>query len=813
MATTTHTGTLTVPRPHSAWRRAWRIAALLLALLILGGALFVYWLVARAQPTLAGTLRLPGLTAPASVVRDASGIPHITARNAHDLYMVQGYVHAQDRLWQIDIFRRAGAGRLSELFGAQTLDADRSLRRLGLNRVAAASLAVSAPDARAALDAYAAGVNAFIDSHRDALPLEYLILGATPAPWTIEDSLAFGAYQAWNQNNGDTTSELLLTDLQARVKPDLLARLIPSYPANLPLIIQTSALPAPAGGSLLSSPGGGAWPALGFGGAGTGSNNWVVAGARTTTGRPLLADDPHLGVGNPSVWYINQLRTEDGTIDVAGTSFPGTPGVLVGHNQDIAWGITTLPADVQDLYVETLDPAGHPGQYLDAGTWRPLTVLTETIHVKDAPDVQVPITGTAHGMFINALFPNLTRPTTVQWSADAGLRTLTAVYHLQTAHNWTEFRAALADFDGPAQNFVYADRQGNIGYQATGRIPIRKQGDGSVPVDGASGAYGWTGFIPFDQLPSAYNPPQGYLVTANNRIVGAGYPYLLATRWTPGYRAARITQLLEALPRVSPDDSRRIQFDVQSAYAAEVGKYFAALPTTDARLAPVVRRFAGWDGALPGDSTLASIYEVAFTHLVSTTTANVLGTPLNRTYMDKAWDEAKLFTLAALAEPDAAWWDDPATPARENRDAVLQTSLTAALDELAATLGDDPAGWQWGKLHQIGFPHQLGGVPPLDKLFNLGPYPSAGDNLTVNSSYFQPTVSYTQLAHPSTRQVTDVGNWDAMTVIIAPGQSGQPFARHWGDLTADWLAGRARPLPFSPAAVQAAAVDTLTLQP
>jgi penicillin amidase len=805
----TPAGTPAARRPHPALRRALRITAVLLVLLVLGGAAFGYWLVARAQPTLDGTVRVPGLTAPVSVVRDASGIPHITARTAHDLYLAQGYVHAQDRLWEMDVFRRAGSGRLAELFGAPGVALDRALRILGLNRIAAASLAATPPDARAALDAYAAGVNAFIAGHRDALPLEYLILGATPAPWTAEDSLAFGAYQAFNQNNAGMVSELLTADLQAHTTPATLAQLMPLYPAGEPLIIQTSARPAGVANrpAFLSLPG------LALGGPGTGTNHWVVAGARTTTGRPLLADDPHLGVSNPSPWYINHLRTADGAIDVAGTSFPGAPGIVIGHNQDIAWGITNLPADVEDLYTETLDPAAHPGQYLDAGTWRPLTLLTETIHVKDAPDVQVPITRTAHGVLINPLYPDLAQPTTVQWTADRALRTFTAVLHLQTAHDWATFRAALAEFDAPGQNFVFADTRGNIGYQATGLVPIRKQGNGSVPVDGASGAYGWTGFIPFDQMPSAYNPPQGYLVTANNRIVGDSYPYLLTTLWTPGYRAARITQLLAATPKVSPDDSRRIQTDIASAYAAGIGKYFAALPTGDPQVQPLVQRFAGWDGTLSAGSTTAAVYEVAYTHLLSTTATNLLGGALSKQYLDKAGDEAAIFIAAALAQPTAPWWDDPTTPAHEDRDAVLLGSLRAAATDLTAAFGADPAGWQWGKLHQIGFPHQLGGVPPLDKVFNLGPYPASGDNTTVNAAYFQGTASYTQLAHPSTRQVTDVGNWDAMTVIIAPGQSGQPFARHWGDLTADWLAGRARPLPFSPAAVQAAAVDTLTLQP
>ncbi len=800
-------------------RRVLIVAGAVLLLLFAGVAAYLYFLVQRAQRTINGTATLPGLSASVTVVRDTSGIPHITASTMKDLYMAQGYVHAQDRLFQMDFSRRLASGRLSEVAGAATVPTDASYRTLGLRRAAEAELAVLQPDVREALDAYAAGINAFIDSHKDALPLEYTVIGATPEHWSAVDTLTFGKLMAWYLGSGNLGDELVMSDLLEKVGADKTTQLMPTYPQDQPTIVQGSALPGNPAGSLL-----GASPLLAqlagyLGQQGVGSNNWVVDGTRSATGKPLLANDPHLGVQNPSFWYINHLRLADGSFDVAGTSFAGSPGVVIGHNKDISWGVTNLNPDVQDLFVETLDPGAHPGQYQYKGAWQPLTFITETIKVKDEADVPVTITSTIHGPLVDAVIPAITKPTALQWTANGPDGLVPALIHLQTAHDWASFRAALSTWDAPGQNFVYADTKGNIGYQATGKIPIRKAGTGAAPVDGASGDYDWTGTIPFEELPSVYNPPDHYIVTANNRVVGDTYPYLITTLWSPGYRAERITELITQTAKLSVDDFKRIQFDTVSHYGKNVAAYYAAITTTGTTtpttpmLPTLIRSFTGWDGNLTADSTTAAVYEVAFNHLMSSTLTSAIGGTLAGEYLDNTAGEASLFMTSILKDANSPWWDDPLTSEHETRDTALLNSLTAAVSDLTNQQGDDPTAWQWGKIHQIYFAHPLGGVPPLDSVFNIGPFATGGDGTTVNTGYFSNTFGYYQVNHPSTRQITEVGNWDTMQVIIAPGQSGQPFSKHWGDLTQDWLAGKYRTLPVETNSIQFASEGTLTLQP
>ena len=792
-----------LPRPW--WQRLLLGLGIGLVLLIAGLAGYFYWIVQRGLPTLNGAATLPGLSAPATVVRDSSGIPHITAATVNDLYMAQGYVHAQDRLFQMDIARRFASGQVSELVGAGTLEGDRVFRTLGLRRAAEATVGTLPADVRAALEAYAAGVNAFITSHQDALPLEYTLLGGKPTPWTPADTLVFGKFMAWQLTSGQLANELVTADVRAALGAEQAQALLPGYPADQPVIISPSARLATPTGRLR-----GLAPYLG--GPGIGSNNWVIAGARTTTGKPLLANDPHLTVQNPAVWYFNHLRTADGAFEVAGVSLAGSPGVVIGHNNTIAWGMTNLGADMMDLFNETVDPAGHPGQYQHKGAWQPFTTITESIRVKDEPDLPLTITSTVHGPLIDPVTVDITGTTALAWSVAGPDRQVIALLRLQTARDWAGFRAALADWDAPSINFVYADTAGNIGYQATGKIPIRQGGDGTAPADGASGAQDWTGFIPFEQLPSVYNPPEGVIVTANNRVVGDDYPHLLTALWSPGYRAERIAQMISETQKLSLDDMKRIQLDVRSTFAQEVAPYFAALKTDDPQLQPLVSRFAGWDGALPADSATAALYEVAYQDLLSTTVTSALGDTQAADYIATLPGEASLFIRNILPAADSPWWNDPATPEQEGRDARLLASLRRAADVLRADQGDDPAAWQWGTLHRIYFPHPLG-IPPLDGIFNVGPLSTGGDGSTVNTGYAPGLRSFVQLYYPSMRQVTEVGNWDTMQVILAPGQSGQPFSRYWNNMTADWMAGAYRPLRVAPTSIQADAQGTLTLSP
>src|SRR5579859_4151513 len=636
--------------------RALMILATTFVVLALAVVGLAYYVIHHPLPPANGTLSLPGLSAPVTVVRDSAGMPHITAANSADLFRAQGYVVAQDRLWQMDFFRRVGAGRLSEVLGARqaTLDADRNVRTMGWQRAAQKELdALPAAD-RALLEQYAAGVNAFLASHQDSLPIEFSILGYKPEPWTPLDTVTFGKVMAWDLSE-NLDLEITMSDLQARLGPARAASLLPAYPDGKATIVGQSALPGNPQGSHPDPLG--LARVFGAGDGLIGSNNWVIDGTKSADGHPLLANDPHLGVQNPSIWYAIQLRAQDGSLDVEGVTFAGVPGVVVGHNRDIAWGVTNLGPDTQDLFVETLDPAGHPGQYQYQGTWRPLDVLTETIPVKGEAGQSLTIRSTVHGPLLNTVRDDIKVPAAFAWTALQPGGLLPAVINLDHAKNWAEFHTALSTWDVPGQNFVFADTAGNIGYQATGRWPIRKQGNGLVPVDGASGAYDWTGFVPYDKLPSVYNPPSHFLVTANNRVVGPAYPYLATGWWGPWFRAERITQLLSAPAKLTMDDFKKIQYDTHSPLAVAFGRHLAAVQGGDAPTQQAAALFQNWDGNISTDSVAATIYEVTREQVLTDTFADELGGSLAGEYLDTASGAANELIYTLLDDPQNAWWD------------------------------------------------------------------------------------------------------------------------------------------------------------
>ena len=793
--------------------RVLRIGLGLLALLIVGGVGAAIWMVRRPLPTTSGTLRLAGLSAPVTVVRDGAGMPHLTAANSLDLFRAQGYVVAQDRLWQMDFYRRVGAGRLAEVLGPTPLDTDRFVRTVGWRRAAQKELDALPAEYKTILQAYSDGVNAFLDTHSDELPLEFTILGYKPDHWTPLDTVTFGKVMAWDLSE-NMNVELTMSDLQAKLGVDKAAQYLPRYPDGGPIIVGQSALPGRAAGG--SAPAQRLSGVFGGGAAGgIGSNNWVIGGSHTSDGKPLLANDPHLGVQNPSIWYAMQLRATDGSLDVEGVTFAGAPGIVVGHNATIAWGVTNLGPDTEDLFVEKLDAAGHPGQYEYKGAWRPLDVITETIPVKGDVGQTLTISSTVHGPLLNGVIPELTAPSALSWTALQPGRLLSAVISVDRARDWAGFHAALADWSVPGQNFVYADTAGNIGYQATGVWPVRGKGNGLVPVDGSSGEYDWTGTVPYAEMPSVLNPAAGYIVTANNRVVGADYPHLITGWWFPPFRAAEITAMIQATPKVGVADIKRMQYDTHSQPAVAVGKALAGL--SGPGVTEGAARFKDWDGNLSTDSATAALYQITYGEMLTRTLADDMGGTLAAEYLGNLNGAGDMLMQQLLADPQAALWDDSSTPAHETRDDILRASLAAAVVRLGTTQGTDMAAWSWGAMHTITFNHTLGVVPPLDRLFNLGPFPTAGDRTTVNvGSGFETTPGsnqFVQTSHPSMRLIQTPGDWTQSQLVFAPGESGQPGSAHWGDQVDGWLHGTYRTLPWSDAGIQQAGEGTLTLQP
>jgi penicillin amidase len=566
---------------------------LVIVLVILAGV--GTWFVRRPWPTVNGTLTISGLLAPVEVIRDEWGVPHIYAENEHDLFFAQGYVHAQDRLWQMEFNRRIGSGTLSAVLGEATLDTDRFLRTIGLRRAAEQDWAQLEDETRAIMEAYAEGVNAYIETHRDRLPLEFTILGVDPAPWTPVDTLAWGKVMSFDLGS-NYEFELLRARMIAELGQEAAQQLLPPYAEGAPVIIP----PETRSYAWLRDARFGGLDALaavlGERGPTSGSNNWVIHGSRTATGMPILADDTHLGLNMPSIWYENGLH--GGRFDSVGFSFPGVPLIIIGHNSRIAWGVTNLGPDVQDLYIEKLNDTNHPTQYEFKGEWQDLQAARETIQVKDQEPVTLDVMITRHGPIMNEVIGDLdgAEPVALRWTALDASNLFRSVLLLNLATNWDEFREALSYWDVPSQNFVYADVDGNIGYQSPGKIPVRAPGhQGLVPVPGWTGEYEWQGFISFDELPNVFNPPTGFVATANNKVVPDDYAYHLAYEWAAPYRAERITDLLTADGNITQEEIRDIQAQTYSLPAEALRPYLLDIEPENDLQTRALAQLEAWD--------------------------------------------------------------------------------------------------------------------------------------------------------------------------------------------------------------------------
>ena len=867
----------------------WGLRALVMVVVValVGVVGLVAALTGRGLPQTSGTIRIDGLHAPATVVRDAAGIIQIRADDPHDLVLAQGYVHAQERMWQMEVWRHISAGRLSELFGERSVDTDRFIRTLGWRQAAERDLAAMPEDAVAALEAYADGVNAWLADHEGAFGPPFIVAGLlagtgglggyTAEPWTPLDSAAWQKVQAWNLGgNMDTEIFRLLADARLG-SPNQTDELFPAYDAEAPVITPTGLDGSGGAGALhvvpVDSPDGtpssnvaetdltpavaAAWQDVADLGAevlalagldysgglagshGIGSNNWVVAGSKSATGGALLANDPHLGFSMPSVWIMNGLHcrtvSEACPFDVTGVSFPGVPAVVLGHNARIAWGATNVGPDVQDLFRETVDP-DDPTHYLVDGDSIPFDIRTETIKVAGGDDVTIEVRSTRHGPILNDVDTRLEAeaPIALAWTsireADGAF---TSIFRLNTVADFEGFREALAGYGSPSQNFVYADVDGNIGYQLPGLIPLRNGAPtGDRIRDGASGDEEWTGNIPFEHLPWQLNPPSGFIVTANNAAVDADYPFFIADDWDPGYRAQRITDLLTAAPEgsLTPADLRAIQVDTYLLRAdATIPLLLAEATPATADGQVLASRIRGWDRTCGVDSTGCAAYVSAEFVLTRAIFEDELG-PLAKDYVGSAASWRGL--QAVLADPSSPWWDDVSTAELERARDVISAALDATAVNLRETVGE-PGRWTWGRLHTVDFREQslgLSGIGPLEWYFNSGPRQVQGADGAVFNNYYQtwrgfpdPTDPdfvpvgldrvFTVSNGPSYRLTIDMTDIDAARIVITTGQSGNPFDRHYGDLIDDWASGDTVPLPFSWDAIEASAASTLTLSP
>jgi penicillin amidase len=810
----------------------------------------------RSLPQVDGTVAVRGVHAPIDIVRDADAIPHVFATNKEDALFGLGYVHAQDRLWQMEFQRRIGFGRLSEIFGAATISQDRFLRTVGFGRAARAAWKNSPDWAKRQVNAYVAGVNAFIASHHGGqLPPEFSLLRFEPEPWSGPDIVVWVKMMAWDLS-ANYVFELLRDDLVRAVGEERMAQLMPAYPANgLSIVRAESNEPGESTGARPGYPAayqaratgpprqtGATYPALVsalsrgeptvaeilLGGAraeALGSNNWVVDGTLTATGKPMLANDPHLSAKTPSTWYL--AHVVGGDFEVVGATLPGAPAVAIGRNRFIAWGETNVAADVEDLFRERLDPTGRFAEF--RGAQEPIAVVPETIAVKGAASIELQVRITRHGPLIsdaiNAMNADAARTSTTpkpavldplafRWTAlDDDDTTLQSFLALNEARDWEQFTAALHEFVAPAQNFVYADVTGHIGYYAPGRIPIRGIGDGSRPTDGWTGDTEWTGWVPFAELPHLFDPPDHVIVTANHRPEPASYPHLLGLEWVEPYRAQRILDLLRGRTGLKPDDFARIQADTLSLHA----RALLPLLTAHARPESAIDRQAlalleKWDGSSDAARVEPTIFAAWFHELAGAIAGDELGPIATASYASR-FTFVTRFVINALTANDARWCDDVRTVKKETCDDAVTAALHAGVGRLTARLGSDPTRWRWDSVHRAMFPHQgLDSVGLLRPLLSRA-VPNGGDWSTVDVGPVAADQPFEQHSVPGFRQIVDMSPANASVFLDAVGESGHFLSRHYDDFLADWRAVRYRKMRMDRADVDSGAMGHLRLLP
>ncbi|MGE5374245.1 MAG: penicillin acylase family protein [Bacteroidota bacterium] len=814
----------------------------------------------KSFPQTEGQIQIEGLQGPVNIYRDKMGIPNIYAGSQHDLFFAQGYVHAQDRFWQMDVWRHIGSGTLSEMFGKGQVDTDTFLRTLGWKQVAEQEYAALDPDAKAILDSYTEGVNAYLRDHdKTTASLEYAILGLLSPdykiqPWTPVNSLTWGKAMAWDLR-GNMDEEIERAVLLKTLTPEQVAELFPPYPKDHPVIVnkigenqlksstsqvdsnlQLSTLdlqPLAHKVALLDA-------FLGPKDDGIGSNSWAVSGSRTATGKPLLANDPHLGIQMPSIWYQVGLhcmpQSEACPLEVAGFSFAGVPGVIVGHNDRIAWGVTNTGPDVMDLYIEKVNP-DNPNQYEVNGKWVDFETRKETINVVGGEPVETTVRLTRHGPVISDSYGPLKDQgdpkdkeftafkekagiqlpehyvIALKWTALSPSTPFQAVWGFDRAQNWQEFREAAKAFHVPAQNLLYADVDGNIGYQMPGDIPIRAKGDGTLPVPGWTDEYEWTGLIPFEDLPYTFNPSEGYIATANNQVPPSDYPNFITADWDYGFRAQRIVDMIQNAPgKIDSAYIQKMQGDNYDANAATLMPLIL-----DAKIAsdlePARDLLKNWDFQASADSAPAALFEAFWRNLLK----NTFQDDLPKKYWPSngsRWDEVM---RNLVQEPDNSFWDDKATKDKvETRDDMIAKSFSDAVAELNSRMGKDMSKWSWGELHTSTFRNgTLGtsGVGWIESLFNRGPFSTSGGAAIVNATSWYSAESYEVTDLPSMRAIYDLSNFNNSLTVHTTGQSGHAYNPHYDDMIPLWVKIQYYPMLWDQQSTTQNTEGNLVLQP
>lgn len=750
-----------------------------------------YQLARRPLPRTKGEISVAGLEGQVEIRRDRWGVPHISAQTMNDLWFGLGFCHGQDRLWQLELYRRAASGRISEVAGPKTLPSDRLMRTLGLRRIAEREAAELADPLRSEIDALCAGVNAAV-ADASALPFEFQVMRRPFEPWRPADMLAatkllaFGLSTNWER-------ELLRAEMIRELGPELAARLDPAYPDGHP-VASTPGEGFGGDGLALVEQIDRVRETLGLAAEATGSNNWAVAGERSASGGPLIAGDPHLPQSMPGIWYQAALRV--GEREAHGATLPGTPGIYMGHNGNVAWTFTNTMADVQDLYLERLDGKS----YQHGEKWRPLEILTEEIGVRGREEAeQLEVRLTRHGPLVTDLLgADASEPLSLRFAALEMPCITPAQTGILEPADGDELLELLEAHTVPVSNLVWADRDGGIGFKLVGRLPVRRGGCPDLPKPGWTDDHEWEGWVPYEELPESRDPECGYVVTANNRLEPEGYPHHITSEYLDGYRARRITEMIESSPRHELDDFARMQVDDLSIPGLEVARRLARLRARDQREVAAIERLRSWDGRMSRDSVAATIYQAFTIRLAREVARAAIG---DRDLAERWLDRSSSGFTTHVTAP-WRWqarlmdlWEegDDELVGRPWEELVLD-ALRAALDELADRFGSDSDGWRWGRVHRMTFPHALGDANPLfGRIFNRS-MEVGGAQETVSQIAFEPSDPFSAIWAPSWRMVVDMSDPGAARWQTFAGQSGHPASPHYDDVQERWLAGEMQPM-------------------
>ena len=789
-----------------------------LIVLALSLSVFLYYLITKSYPTTSGTESVEGIKSEVQVYRDNYGVPHIYASSEYDAYYAVGYIHAQDRLWQMELMRRAGEGRLSEVLGEPALKIDKMFRTLGLWNQVRRIVPTVDEKTRLALEAYAEGVSHYIASHKGKYPIEFDVLNFEPEPWTIDHSLLISRLMAWELNYSRWV-DIVLGQLVERLGTAKASEIFPTWPEGAPLIIpdELKGKKSTAMADQLLEAEQAFRHLLGNTGMESGSNAWVVSGAKSVTGKPILANDPHLLFSAPGRWY--ELHVAGPNFDVTGASIAGVPFVVIGRNQSIAWGVTNAMLDDEDFFVEEVDSVQYPTRYRFNGTWKPVEQQVDTILIKNSPPVLLTTYWTHRGPIVNRMEPAAQysrQLLSMRWVGQDNSNEAQAFYMINRAHDWKEFLDGLRHFGVPAQNFVYADVNGNIGYHTGGRIPIRKTKSATLPFPGWTDEYDWKGYVPFEQMPQAFNPPEGFIATANNKITSDSYPYYLSNLWEPDWRITRISEILRGQQQFSVEDMQRLQQDVFSPQARElvpiILRAYDAAPPQEVDIQTTLAYFRNWNYEMKANDVATTLFQSFLVKMVRNTFEDEMGSQLLGVY-----DTLATIPLAAISKlmkkGSSPWFDDIRTPQVETMDEIIRRSVQDGVNDLKGRFGGEIKEMRWGVVHQVEFPHVFGSHELLGRIFNIGPFPIGGSHSTVDKGDYRLSDPFQNHVGPSTRQIFDLSNNNNTRSVTPPGQSGQVFQHHYDDQIQLWLNGGYRTQFMDRSSIENASFEQLILRP